>query len=125
LSETAKYPNEWHAFNTHVIYADYIYFLTKDRKPGGTGLNCVDADTGQRKWFDEKYDFGNLLRVGNKMIMLSEKGELIWGQLGTAAFRKTHRQKILDGLCWAKPILLGDLLYARNAEGTVVCLKLE
>ncbi len=59
------------------------------------------------------------------MIMLSEKGELIWGELGEAAFRETHRQKILDGLCWSKPVLLGDFLYARSAEGDVVCLKLE
>lgn len=125
LSEDAKYPNEWFAFNTHVIYRDNIYFLTKDRKPGGTGLICVDAETGKRKWFNDKYDFGNLLRVGNKMIMLSEKGELIWGELGEAAFEETHRQKILEGLCWSKPILLGNLLYARSAEGTVVCLKLE
>jgi outer membrane protein assembly factor BamB len=125
LSEEAKYSNEWYAFNTHVIYDDHIYFLTKDEKQGGTGLNCIDAETGQRKFFDEKYDFGNSLRVGNKMIMLSEKGELIWGELEKTAFKETHRQKILDGLCWAKPVLLGNLLYARNAEGTVVCYKLE
>ncbi len=66
-----------------------------------------------------------MLRVGNKMIMLSEKGELIWGELGETAFEETHRQKILEGLCWSKPILLGDLLYARSAEGAVVCLRLE
>ena len=125
LSVDGKYASEWHAFNTHVIHAGYIYFLTKGRGADGTGLNCVDAETGKRKWFDEKYDFGNSLRVGNKMIILSEKGELIWGELGEAAFKETHRQKILDGLCWAKPILLGNLLYARNAEGAVVCLKLE
>ena len=125
LSEDAKYPNEWFVFNTHVIYGDNIYFLTKDRKPGGTGLSCVDAETGNRKWFNDKYDFGNLLRVGNKMIMLSEKGELIWGELGETAFEETHRQKILEGLCWSKPILLGNLLFARSAEGDVVCLKLE
>jgi outer membrane protein assembly factor BamB len=125
LSEDAMYPNEWFAFNTHVIYGDNIYFLTKDRRPGEAGLNCVDAETGKRKWFNESYDFGNLLRVGNKMIMLSEKGELIWGELGEAAFEETHRQKILEGLCWSKPILLGNLLYARSAEGAVVCLKLE
>lgn len=125
LSADAKYPNEWFAFNTHVVHGGNIYFLTKDRKPGGTALHCVDAATGQRKWSDDKYDFGNLLGVGDKIIMLSEKGELIWGELGEAAFKETHRQKILDGLCWAKPVLLGDFLYARNAEGTVVCLKLE
>jgi outer membrane protein assembly factor BamB len=125
LSEDAKYPNEWFAFNTQVIYRDNIYYLTKDRKPGGTGLGCVDAGTGKRNWFDDTYDFGNLLRVGNKIIMLNEKGELIWGKLDEVGFEETYRQKILTGLCWSKPILLGNLLYARSAEGAVVCLKLE
>ena len=125
LSTEAKYPNEWCAFNTHVIHDGNIYFLTKDRKPGGTGLACVDAETGKRKSFDDQHAFGNLLGVGDKMIMLSEAGELIWGDLGEASFKETHRQKILEGLCWSKPILLGDLLYARDAEGTVVCLELK
>ncbi len=125
LSEDGKYANEWQAFNTHVVHGGNIYFLTKGRGSSGTGLNCVDAETGQRRFFDEKFDFGNSLLVGDTMIMLSEKGELIWGELGQAAFKETYRQKILDGLCWAKPVLLGNLLYARNAEGTVVCYKLE
>jgi hypothetical protein len=125
LSEDAKYPNEWHAFNTHVIHGGNIYFLTKGSASSGTGLNCIDAETGKRKFFDGKYDFGNSLLVGNTMIMLSEKGDLIWGELGDASFKETHRQKILDGLCWAKPVLIGNLLYARNAEGIVVCLELE
>jgi len=125
LSEDAKYPNEWFAFNTHVIHNGSIYFLTSDRKPGGTGLSCVDAETGKRKSFDDKFAFGNLLAVGDKMIVLSEKGELIWGDLGDASFEETHRQKILEGLCWSKPILLGDLLYARDAEGAVICLELK
>lgn len=125
LSEQAGYRNEWFAFNTHVIYKDKIYYLTKGDKGEGKGLNCVDAETGQWKWIDEKYDFGNSLRVGNTMIMLNEKGELIWGELGEAAFEETHRQKILDGLCWSKPVLLGNLLYARNAQGSVVCYRLE
>ena len=121
LSEDAKYPNEWFAFNTHVIYKNYIYFLTRRE----SGLSCVDAETGKRKWFNDTYDFGNLLGIGNKMIMLSEKGELIWGELGEAAFEETHRQKILEGLCWSKPVLLGNLLYARSAQGAVLCLRLE
>ncbi|MHC4517551.1 MAG: PQQ-binding-like beta-propeller repeat protein [Planctomycetota bacterium] len=125
LSEDAKYAHEWFAFNTHVIHDDNIYFITKDRNSAGTGLVCLDAETGERKWFDGKYDFGNALGVGETMIMLSEKGELIWGKLTEAAFKETFRQKILDGLCWAKPVLLGNRLYARDAQGAVVCLKLE
>jgi hypothetical protein len=57
--------------------------------------------------------------------MLSEEGELIWGDLGDATFKEMHRQKILEGLCWAKPVLLEDKLYARDAQGTVVCLRLH
>ena len=66
-----------------------------------------------------------MLGIGGTMIMLSEKGELIWGKLTEEAFKETHRQKILDGLCWSKPVMLGNRLYARDAQGTVICLKLE
>ncbi|MHC4166031.1 MAG: outer membrane protein assembly factor BamB family protein [Planctomycetota bacterium] len=126
LSEDGKYADQWRAFNTHVIYRGDIYFLTKGRGSSGTGLNCIDAETGKREFFDEKYAFGNSLLVGNKMIMLSETGELIWGELGDASFKETYRQKILTGkYCWSNPVLLGDRLYARNAEGTVVCLQLK
>ena len=88
-------------------------------------MACVDAETGRRKSFDDKLAFGNLLGIGDKMIMLSEEGELIWGDLGEASFKETYRQKILDGLCWSKPVLLGNLLYARSAQGAVVCLELK
>ncbi len=127
LSEDGKYPNEWFAFNTHVIHDGNIWFLTKKGRGGAAkpGLCCVDARTGERKGFDDKYAFGNLLGVGNKMIMLSEKGELIWGELTGATFKETFRQRILEGLCWIKPVLLGNRLYARDAQGTVLCLELK
>jgi outer membrane protein assembly factor BamB len=127
LSEAGKYPNEWFAFNTHVIHDGNIWFLTKKGrgKAPKPGLCCLDAETGKRKAFDGQYAFGNLLGVGSRMIMLSEKGELIWGTLSGAAFKETFRQKILTGLCWPKPVLLGNRLYARDAQGTVVCLELK
>ncbi|MBN1464891.1 PQQ-binding-like beta-propeller repeat protein [candidate division KSB1 bacterium] len=125
LSEEAKYPNEWFAFGTHVIHGDDIYFLTKDRRDEGTGLARIDAKTGARLSFSDQYLFGNLIGVGDKLIMLAEDGELIWGDLGEGEFVETFRQKILDGLCWANPVLLGDRLYARTAEGIVVCLLLK
>ena len=125
LSEDGKYASEWHAFNPHIVYQDLIYFLTKGRGAGTTGMRCVDAATGKQKWFDEKWGFGNPIRVGSTLIMLSEDGELIWGTLSNATFKETYRQKILEGLCWAKPILVGNILYARDAQGTVVSLKVE
>jgi outer membrane protein assembly factor BamB len=125
LSEDGKYPNEWFAFNPQVIHKGKIYFLTKGRVKADTGLHCVDAGTGKLVWSDRGFEFGNPIGIGDKMIMLTENGELIWGDLIDTKFRETFRKKILDGLCWAVPVLVGDYLYARDAEGDLVCLKLK
>ena len=125
LSEDGKYPNEWYAFNPQVIHNGNIYFLSRGRVKSDKGLHCVNAATGKRIWFDQSFEFGSLIGIGDKMIMLDEKGELIWGNLKDTKFRETYRKKILDGLCWALPVVVGDYLYARDAEGSVVCLKLK
>ena len=125
LSDDGRYKNEWHAFNTHVFHGGNIYYLVKGGGSRGTGLNCIDAETGQQKFLDTKYKFGNSLLVADTMIMLDEEGELIWGQLGQDSFTETFRQKILDGLCWSNPVLLDNRLYARSAQGTLVCLELR
>lgn len=125
FSEDGKYPNEWFAFNTHVIHNDNIYFLSKGRASSDKGLHCINANTGKRLWWDKNFEFGNLIGIGDKMIMLNENGELIWGNLVDTIFRETFRKKILDGLCWSVPVLVGNHLYARDAEGGLVCLKLK
>lgn len=125
LSEDGKYPNEWFAFNTHVIHDGNIYFLSGGRTSSDKGLHCVNAETGKRVWYDQNFEFGNLIGVGGKMIILNEAGELIWGDLIDTKFKETYRKKILEGLCWAVPVLLGDHLFARDAQGGLVCLKLK
>ena len=125
LSEDGKYPNEWFAFNTQVIHNGNIYFLSKGRKSSDKGLHCVNAMTGKLVWYDQSFEFGNLMSVGEKMIILDENGELIWGKLIDTKFKETYRKKILGGLCWAVPVLIGDHLFARDAQGELVCLKLK
>jgi outer membrane protein assembly factor BamB len=125
LSEGGKYPNEWFAFNTHVIHGGNIYFLSGGRTAADKGLHCVNAMSGKRVWYDQDFKFGNLIGVGSKMIMLNEDGELIWGDLIDTKFKETYRKKILEGLCWAVPVLIEDRLFARDAEGGVVCLRLK
>ncbi len=125
LSEDGKYPNEWYAFNPQVIHNDNIYYLSKGRVKADKGLHCVNASTGKRIWFDHSFEFGSLIGIGDKMIMLDENGDLIWGDIIDTKFSETYRKKILDGLCWAVPVMVGDRLYARDAQGRVVCLKLK
>lgn len=125
LSEDGKYSNEWFAFNTHLINKGNLYFSTKGRSSRDTGLHCINAGTGKGIWYDSNFEFANLMGVGDKLIMLDEKGELIWGDLIDTKFRETYRKKVLEGLCWSAPVLVGDHIYARDAEGSIVCLKLK
>ncbi len=110
----------WFTFNNRVLHDGRIYFLGRKG-----GLNCLDADTGDVLWVDEKYAFGNLLLVGDTLLMLAEDGQVIWGPLAGGRFQEAARAKVLDDRCWAYPVLHGGRLYARSARGTVVCLEFE
>lgn len=109
----------WRTFNHRVYHDGRIYFLSRQ------GLCCLDAQSGEVAWEDEDYTFGNLLVAGDSLLILDEEGQLIWGNLDGGRFQETARHKILDGRCWAYPVLSRGRLYARNAEGTLVCVEFK
>ena len=126
LSVPARYgAYNWYTFTTPVRHQGHIYYLTRSKTASETGLACVAMATGEQKWRNNDYRFGNCIGVGDTLIMLDDQGTLIWGTLGDAAFTETYRSKVLDGLCWTVPVLVGDRLYVRNAQGKLVCLALE
>jgi len=125
LSVPARYgAYNWYTFTTPVRHKGHIYYLARSKTPSETGLACVSMETGEQKWRNHDYRFGNCLGVADTLIVLDDKGTLIWGTLGDASFTETYRTKVLSGLCWSCPVLLGGRLYARDAQGTVVCLRL-
>ena len=109
----------WHTFNHRVYHDNHIYFLNKK------GLCCLDADSGDVVWEEEGFGFGNLLVVGDSLVMLAEDGVLVWGVLKEGRFQETARQKILEERCWAYPVIADGRLYARNAAGNLVCIEFE
>ena len=63
-----------------------------------------------------------LVVTDNKLLLLSEKGELVVAEATAEAYRPLTHAQILTGRCWTTPVLSRGLLYARNAAGDVVCL---
>jgi len=126
LSEAARYGEyNWYTFTRPVRHKGHVYCLARSKTPSETGLACVSMETGEQKWRNNSYRFGNCLGVADTLIMLDDQGALIWGAISPDGFQEAYRTKILDGLCWSCPALLGDRLYARDAQGAVVCLRLE
>ena len=67
---------------------------------------------------------GNLIRVKDKLIVLTEDGELILAEASPKGFRTLHRQQILGTGARAHFGLANGKLFARD-QRRLVCLRLD
>ena len=88
-------------------------------------LKCVEMATGVEKWAQDGLGCGSLSAAAGKLIVLSERGELIVTPATTAGFKPTARARVLEGRCWTPPVLSGGRLFCRTSTGDVVCLDLR
>src|ERR1051326_6041432 len=57
-------------FNSSVLYNGYIYGLDEGI------LVCLDVNTGERKWKDGRYGYGQIIMAGSHLIVTSDKGDV-------------------------------------------------
>jgi outer membrane protein assembly factor BamB len=88
-------------------------------------LTCLDYVTGEAKWAERGLGCGSLMVAGGKLVCLSDNGELAIIDPSPKGYREVARVDILDGRCWTVPVLSGGQVYARNAEGTLVCVDVR
>jgi outer membrane protein assembly factor BamB len=106
--------------NTPVPAEGYVYGI--DGNTGGGNLVCVELATGERKWEEKSVKGGSLIRVDGKLIVLSEKGELVIADASPGGFKAGLRAKVMDKRCWVQPTLSGGRLFVKNNEGDLACL---
>jgi outer membrane protein assembly factor BamB len=87
-------------------------------------LECIEVATGVRKWHDGRYGHGQILRVADLLLVLSEEGEVV---LVEATPDRPDivlgRFQAIEGLTWNNLALYGPYLLVRNAE-EAACYKL-
>jgi len=105
-------------FSSSVLWNGHVYGMDESQ------LRCLDFATGEVKWTDKASGKGTLIVADGKLIVLSEKGELILAEVSPEAFKPLSRAQILGGKCWTSPALANGKLYARNAKGDLVCVEL-
>lgn len=85
----------------------------------------MEIKTGKLKWSAKiPGTRGSTLMLGDRLIILSETGELIFGKDTGTDFVENSRHQILKKLCWAAPAVSDGKLFARNNDGEMVCLVL-
>jgi len=108
-------------FNGCVLLGDFLYGFDGDAGDAGTGLKCVVLATGEAKW-TEKTGVGGLMAADGKLIVMTERGELIVAEATPEAFKPIARAQVLGGKCWTTPVLANGQIFCRNAKGDVVSL---
>ena len=115
-------------FSTPVpVGKDHIYMVTGTFLPKpALVLRCVETATGKTLWKNEnigKYHAA-LLRTGDdKLLMLSDDGQLTLIDPGPAAYKELARAKIC-GETWAHPALANGKLYVRDNR-KLFCLQMN
>src|SRR4029078_4827241 len=57
-------------FNSSVLYNGYVYGLDEGI------LVCLDVNTGERKWKDGRYGYGQIILAGDHLIVTRDKGHV-------------------------------------------------
>ena len=107
-----------------IVQGDYLYAFNGEAKQD-TDFRCIHVPTGEIKWTTKDPAFGSVIGAAGKLILLSDKGELVVADVSPQGFTTLARAKVLSVLCWTPPSLATGLLYVRNAKGELLCLDLQ
>ncbi len=97
-------------FNDAVYKAGYVYALDEGI------LACYEFKTGKRMWKRGRYKFGQILLVGEHLIVLGEYGKVILVEANPKKFVEVSKFQGIEGKTWNHPVLHRGKLYIRNSE---------
>lgn len=108
-----------------VLLDGHLYGFDGDNKSSRSPLKCIEFATGTKKWEDNTVGPGALMIADGKLIVLTNKGELIIAKASPQKFDVISRAPVLTGTCWTVPVLANGRIYVRNSKGDVVCLDVS
>jgi outer membrane protein assembly factor BamB len=97
-------------FNSSVLYNGYVYGLDEGI------LTCLDVNTGERKWKDGRYGYGQVLLASGHLIVTSDTGDLSLVKASPDGYKEVARFSALQGKTWNYPAIADGRLLVRNAN---------
>ena len=103
-------------FSTSLYYEGHIYGFNV------AALQCISAETGEKKWTKRGFGKGTLIRVGDKLLVLSDKGKLIQIKATPDVYEEQGAFQAVQGKCWTAPSFSDGNLFIRNLK-EMACYK--
>ena len=91
-----------------VLHEGHVYGLS-----GGI-LECIELDVGRRKWKKGRYGHGQILGVGDLLLVTTETGDVVLLEASPDEHRELAKLKVFDEKTWNPPALAGKYLLVRN-----------
>ena len=110
-------------YATSVHHDGFLYGFD-GRQEQRCNLRCVELKTGKIRWSEDHFGAGTLMLAGDKLLILTERGELILASAIPEKFSPVARAQIIGNDVRAHPALANSLFYARD-KSTLVCLDLR
>lgn len=97
-------------FNGAVRRGDYVFGLDEGL------LTCINVAGGKRVWKQGRYGYGQMLLVDNKLLILTEEGDVVLVPASPESPRELARFHAIDGKTWNHPVLSRGRLLVRNSD---------
>ena len=104
-------------FTTAVLFDGYVYGLDDGI------LCCMDPKTGKRNWKAGRYNHGQILLAGDRIIVQAEDGSVALVEPNPKELIERGRIRALSSKTWNHPALAGRMLLVRNDQ-EAVCYEL-
>ena len=104
-------------FTNCVVLNEFAYGLSDGI------LECVDLSSGKRKWKKGRYRQGQLMLVGDLLLISSEAGELVLVAANPEQYQELAKMDIIGDVTWNPIALSGDRVLIRNSD-EAACVRL-
>jgi outer membrane protein assembly factor BamB len=105
-------------FTSSVFHDGHLYGLDEDI------LVCLDGATGERKWKEGRYGYGQVLLAHGQLIVLCGDGDVAVVKVNPERHEEVCRFPTIEGKTWNLPAIAGGLLLVRNSA-EMACLDLR
>lgn len=105
-------------FSSCIYHDGYIYGFHV------AALRCITADSGEVKWTKRGLGKGSLILVDDKLLVLSDKGKLVYVDASPTAYLEKGSIQPITGKSWTAASFLNGKVFVRNLSH-MACYKLK
>lgn len=104
-----------------VLWKGYLYGFDESH------LKCIDFKDSSEQWSERGMGKGSLAMCADgRMIAMSDRGEMVIARANSKSFDVIARARVLPrSMCRTVAVLSNGRIYARNAQGDLVCLDVK